>query len=197
LQLPDFQKIEDVILKECAGQELTSKFAKIMGTESHQLGLLLSERLLNIPYELVPPLYDALFDEVAQAGREEMLVPDNKRSFSFKYYLVMSSIYHEKEGKKGGKGIDLISKAEKNKAETGHSRGGDTIYAKLEDEIFRQVAYCSSTFKCKGERAEQYLAETGLVSHKLVMLVPASSIAKFRKELAKMVGPLPPHTWTR
>ena len=48
-----------------------------------------------------------------------------------------------------------------------------------------------------GERAEQYLAETGLVSHKLVMLVSASRIASFRKQLAKMVGPLPPHTWNR
>eukprot|EP00958_Prasinococcus_capsulatus_P024800 scaffold3944_cov361-Prasinococcus_capsulatus_cf.AAC.6 len=77
-----------------------------------QLGLLLSERLLNIPYELVPPLYDALFDEVAQAGREEMLVPDNKRSFSFKYYLVMSSIYHEKVRMPVSHGTNAVTRME-------------------------------------------------------------------------------------
>ncbi|KAH9292635.1 hypothetical protein KI387_042180, partial [Taxus chinensis] len=37
----------------------------------HDVGLLVCERVVNLPFELVPPLYNALFDEVTWATEDE------------------------------------------------------------------------------------------------------------------------------
>ena len=93
LQLADFKEIEATIAKECNGTPLSKTLKHIIENEDSkvcynsprrsswffsyvavyffQLGLLLSERLLNIPYELIPPLHDALFDEILRASNEE------------------------------------------------------------------------------------------------------------------------------
>jgi hypothetical protein len=63
----------------CNLEELWSKHSK-------EVGLLLSERLVNIPIELAPPLYQGLFDEIFWATEDEVrnTIPD------FRY--LMSSI---------------------------------------------------------------------------------------------------------
>ena len=37
----------------------------------HDVGLLVCERVVNIPFELIPPLYDGLFDEVSWVVEDE------------------------------------------------------------------------------------------------------------------------------
>jgi hypothetical protein len=37
------------------------------------VGLLVCRRFVNFPYELVPKLYDALFDEVSWATEDEVI----------------------------------------------------------------------------------------------------------------------------
>ncbi len=63
----------------CNLEELWSKHSK-------EVGLLLSERLVNIPIELAPPLYQGLFDEVFWATEDEVrnTIPD--------FWCLMSSI---------------------------------------------------------------------------------------------------------
>ena len=60
--------------------------------------------------------------------------------------------FRNQEGKKKSKkGIELISKSEREKATNDGKQGADeTIFAKLEDELLLQLADSSSTFKCKG-----------------------------------------------
>lgn len=42
------------------------------GKHAKEVGLLVSERLVNIPIELAPPLYQGLFDEVLWATEDEV-----------------------------------------------------------------------------------------------------------------------------
>lgn len=42
--------------------------------QAHETALLISERLINVPLELAPPLYQGLFEEVAWATEDEVKV---------------------------------------------------------------------------------------------------------------------------
>ena len=50
---------------------------------------------MKIPYALIPPLHDALFDEILRASNEEKSAADTEKSFTYKYYLIISSVYKE------------------------------------------------------------------------------------------------------
>lgn len=43
-----------------------------MGELTKDVGLLVSQRVVNLPPQLLPPLYDALFDEVEWATEDEV-----------------------------------------------------------------------------------------------------------------------------
>lgn len=44
----------------------------LWGKQAHETALLISERLINVPLELAPPLYQGLFEEVAWATEDEV-----------------------------------------------------------------------------------------------------------------------------
>ena len=43
-----------------------------MGEQANDVGLLVSQRVVNLPPQLLPPLHDALFDEVSWATEDEV-----------------------------------------------------------------------------------------------------------------------------
>jgi len=45
------------------------------------VGLLVCRRFVNFPYELVPKLYDALFDEVSWAMEDEVTSSSEKPTY--------------------------------------------------------------------------------------------------------------------
>ena len=53
-----------------------------------QIGLILTERLVNIPSEVVPPMYKMLVEEIGWALEE-------KEPYSFTHYLILSKTYQE------------------------------------------------------------------------------------------------------
>lgn len=56
-------------------------------TSRTHVGLILSERLVNMPVQVVPPMYRMLADEIKWAVDEE-------EPFIFKYYLILTRTYH-------------------------------------------------------------------------------------------------------
>ena len=56
------------------GQEKDVKDALrlLLGEEAQNVGLLVSQRVVNLPPQLLPPLCDALFDEVSWATEDEV-----------------------------------------------------------------------------------------------------------------------------
>ena len=44
----------------------------LLGEEAQNVGLLVSQRVVNLPPQLLPPLYDALFDEISWATEDEV-----------------------------------------------------------------------------------------------------------------------------
>lgn len=57
---------------------------------SAQVGLVLSERLINMPTEIAPPMFRMLTEEITDAV-------EDKEPYEFSHYLVLSKIYREVE----------------------------------------------------------------------------------------------------
>ncbi|GER44665.1 protein BCCIP homolog [Striga asiatica] len=117
-------ELKDYLLKVCRNMDIIAKLKSLVGEHAEDVGLMISQRVVNLPPQLLPPLYDALFDEVEWATEDEP-TKELQNSFRFKYYLIISKIYKHKN-------------ADKNK---GMTKTGEenVIYVKPEDEIFYEL----------------------------------------------------------
>lgn len=93
------------------------------------IGLIFSERLINMPSELAPPLYSMLIDEIEAAV-------EDKEPYEFSHYLILSKTYQELESK-----IDVES--QKRKKAKGDSQ---IYYFHAEDEVLQKHAVAYGNF---------------------------------------------------
>jgi protein BCP1 len=62
--------------------------ALVSPDSSFEVGLILTERVINIPSEVVPPMYTMLLEEISWALEE-------KEPYRFSHYIVLSRVYTE------------------------------------------------------------------------------------------------------
>lgn len=65
-------EIKEFLLKACQEKDVVDGLRLILGEQAQNVGLLVSQRVVNLPPQLLPPLYDALFDEVSWATEDEV-----------------------------------------------------------------------------------------------------------------------------
>ncbi|OVA01484.1 BCP1 family [Macleaya cordata] len=130
------KEIKDFLLEVCDEKDVLGDLRMLLDQQAKNVGLLVSRHVVNFPPELLPPLYSALFDEVAQAAKDE------RRYFSFKVYLLVTRIYkHKKAGKRKG---------------TLKSCSDDPIiYVWPEDEIFHKLSSWSFTFPLRSRQTDE------------------------------------------
>jgi len=97
------------------------------------IGLILTERLINVPSEVVPPMYTMLIEEIQWAIQD-------KEPYDFSHYLILSKTYTEVPSKLDGED-DRPKK--KTKAPGGTF---ETMYFHPEDEVLQRYAICSGGF---------------------------------------------------
>ncbi|EPS74079.1 hypothetical protein M569_00676, partial [Genlisea aurea] len=85
-------ELKDYLLKLCQDVDIKSKLKSFLGENGHDVGLIISQRVVNLPPQILPPLYDALFDEIRWATEDEP-TDELRNSFRFKNYLIISKIY--------------------------------------------------------------------------------------------------------
>lgn len=152
-------------------EESILNLRSLLGEQSQDVGLLVSQRVMNLPPQLLPPLYDALFDEISWATEDE-LTEELRHSFRFKFYLLVSKIYKHKNADKKKVSCSTSDEA--------------IIYIKPEDEIFLKLSSWSLDFPLR----TQQLATQELKSYRLrglVMAVEASKISTFREQLHSLI----------
>ncbi|RWW80889.1 hypothetical protein BHE74_00010751 [Ensete ventricosum] len=64
---------KEYLLQVCPDEGLRKRLKPFLEEQVSDVGLLVSQRFVNCPYQLVPPLYDALFDEVSWATEDEVV----------------------------------------------------------------------------------------------------------------------------
>ena len=66
------EELKEFLLKVCQEKDVIKDLGLLMGEQAHDVGLLVSQRVVNFPPQLLPPLHDALFDEVSWATEDEV-----------------------------------------------------------------------------------------------------------------------------
>nr|XP_016460954.1 PREDICTED: protein BCCIP homolog [Nicotiana tabacum]XP_016460955.1 PREDICTED: protein BCCIP homolog [Nicotiana tabacum] len=160
---------KEFLLKACHQKDVYTKLRLFLGDQAKAVGLLVSQRVVNLPPQLLPPLYDALFDEVSWAIEDEP-TEELRNSFCFKFYLVISKIYKHKNA------------VEQN----GPSGDQTVVYIKAEDEIFLELSSWSFSFPLHTQlvRTDE-LKDYRLTG--LVMAIDASKIPTFRQKLHSLI----------
>ncbi|KAB1205765.1 hypothetical protein CJ030_MR7G028050 [Morella rubra] len=165
-------ELKEFLLKECQEKGIVDDLRSLFGEQVQNVGLLVSQRVVNLPPQLLPPLYDALFDEVSWATEDEP-TEELRNSFRFKTYILVSKIYKHKNADQKKKLRNDIDEA--------------IIYTKPEDEIFHRLSLWSFDFPLQ----TQQVASHELKNYRfmgLVMAVEAEKVATFRLELKSLIN---------
>ncbi|KAF5909070.1 BRCA2 and CDKN1A-interacting protein, partial [Clarias magur] len=86
------EQIKDLVLGQCekvCSAAVQEQFHQVMEDTSQSIGLLLSERFINVPPQIALPLYTQLLDEMSEAQRT------NKPSGKCHYWLMISKTCQE------------------------------------------------------------------------------------------------------
>eukprot|EP00249_Psilotum_nudum_P008325 c21194_g1_i1 orf=550-1500(-) len=183
------KEIGNFLIGKSDQKQHATKLEAFLKQYPHDVGLLVSERLINLPVELALPLHEGLFDEISWATEDE---PSQalRDAYKFKFYLLMTRVFEElpkrkakgngrKAKKEGGNMLNI-----KNREDSGES--GKFIYIKPEDEIFHEMSIWFYTFPASNEPLAAH--ETKRMRQLgLVMAVAAEQIPVFRSQLAALV----------
>ena len=108
-------------------------------TSKAEVGLILTERLINIPPQLAPPMYKMLLEEISWAVEE-------KEPYTFSHFLVLSKTYVEVES--------TLDRPEKKKKK-GEEAKKEIFYFHAEDEILHRNAVAHGDFSYVREGDEE------------------------------------------
>lgn len=167
------RELKEFLVGVCGDENVKRKLKVLLEQQASDVGLLVSQRFVNCPHQLVPPLYDALFDEVSWAMEDEP-TKELRKSFCFKFYLLVTRIYENKQSNHSN------AKAKNNSEEP-------IIYLKVEDEVFNEMSSFSFTFHlhsspCVPHELRNYRAMG------LVMVINADVVPKFRENLKSLLA---------
>ncbi|CAN6476238.1 unnamed protein product [Victoria cruziana] len=163
-------ELKEFLLQNCHEVDVRARLRTILEEHAQDMGLLVSQRMINLPIELLPPLYDALFDEISWATEDEP-TEELRNSFCFKYYLIVTRFYMKGTGQSNKMSNDQNEES--------------VIYVKMEDKILHKLCSWSFTFP-----TEQIVANElrNYVCLGLVMLVESEKISAYRTELNSLVN---------
>ncbi|XWS44799.1 hypothetical protein CRYUN_Cryun15aG0079500 [Craigia yunnanensis] len=85
-------ELKEFLLNICQEKDKIGNLRSLLEDKAQNVGLLVSQCVVNLPPKLLPHLYDALFDEVSWATEDEP-TEELRNSFHFNFYIVVSKIY--------------------------------------------------------------------------------------------------------
>lgn len=128
------KQLASYLLSKAAAEPSLSALQSLLAPESTaQVGLVLSERFINMPHQIVPPLYTMLQEELAEAVRQ-------KEPYEFTHYLIISKCYTEVASKLD---VEDNPPSKKNKAAGAKA---EVFYFHPEDEMWQKHAAAHAGF---------------------------------------------------
>jgi len=90
----DFVKqIKKYFLGKVSDETKRKELQSLFDDTSKSLGLIINERMINVPPEIAPPMHKTLYEEIQLAHEDE---EDKENSpWKFDNYLLVTSIYNE------------------------------------------------------------------------------------------------------
>ncbi|KAM4034365.1 BRCA2 and CDKN1A-interacting protein [Anomaloglossus baeobatrachus] len=173
--VPCAEQIKELILSHCekiCDQITVQQLEKIFNDNSKPVGLLLSERFINVPAQIALPMHQQLQKELAEAQRT------NKPCGKCYYYLIISKTFTEAAKKSRGAGTQGKE---------------EMMFANAEEEFFYENATLKFNYSVQGECDTQLAGkwsfdDVPMKPLRTVMLVPAdrmnSIMEKFKEYLS-------------
>ncbi|XP_072280783.1 BRCA2 and CDKN1A-interacting protein [Pyxicephalus adspersus] len=173
---PCAEQVKELILSHCeknCDQNTVEQLDKVLNDNSKPVGLLLSERFINVPAQIALPMHQQLQKELAEVQRT------NKPCSKCYYYLIIGKTFTEPEKKSTGGG--------------GPQGKQEIMFANAEDEFFYEKAIMKFNYSVQDECDSQLggrwsFDDVPMKPFRTVMLVPAdrmnSIIEKFKEYLS-------------
>ena len=79
------------LLQRCASPAERETLQKLFTPAADSVGFLISERLVNMPMQLVPVAYDSLLQDIDWAMKNEV-DQEERKSFNFKKFILMAEV---------------------------------------------------------------------------------------------------------
>ncbi|KAF2645903.1 hypothetical protein P280DRAFT_465642 [Massarina eburnea CBS 473.64] len=140
---------------------------------SAEVGLIIAERLLNMPTALVPPMYNMLLEEIGWALEE-------KEPYAFTHYLILSKTYNEIESI-----LPTADQPPSKKKKGGKGSGGnaEVFYFHPEDEVLQKhsAAWGNYDYESAADEgasdSKRVFQEVGIKPQGHLMLIEANKFA--------------------
>ncbi|KLU82591.1 hypothetical protein MAPG_01663 [Magnaporthiopsis poae ATCC 64411] len=148
------------------------------GGNKHAVGLVLADRLINMPSEIVPPMYRLLVDEIEAAV-------EDKEPYEFSHYLIISKTYTEVESN-----LEMETERKKKKAK----EEAPFFYFHAEDEVLQKhaLAYGSYPYSRADEAvadSKRAFQEMGVKSQGHMILIEAAKFEGAVKAIGDYLSP--------
>ncbi len=155
--------------------ESLAPIPELLASGQH-VGLILSERLINMPSDVAPPLYSMLVEEIEAAV-------EDKEPYEFTHYLIVSKTYHEIES----------TLAEERKKKKGR-QDSTLFYFHPEDEVLQKhaMAYGSYPFTKTDDAvadSKRAFQEMGVMPMGSMILIESSKFADAVKAVGEYLNP--------
>ncbi|POM75032.1 BCCIP family protein, partial [Phytophthora palmivora] len=147
------QQVLQYVTKKCPSADLP-KLQQILNSKN--VGLVLNERMVNLPYQLVPALHSALHEDIEWAIENEE-TEELRNSFKMDYFLILATCTEEKSGSSGSK------KGKKTKMTYEQTA---KFFHNFEDEFLEQEAELTFSFDTpliERERVDKSTKDAGVM----------------------------------
>ncbi|KAJ8103106.1 p21-C-terminal region-binding protein-domain-containing protein [Lipomyces tetrasporus] len=138
---PAIRQITNYILsKTKANEAFNKKLNELLADDAKSnTGIIFSERLINMPTEVAPPMYRMLYDEIQRAI-------NTAEQYQFDYYIIISKSFTEIASR-----IDEEDERPKKKKKNREANRSETFYFHAEDEIIQRKSEHHMTYKFSNE----------------------------------------------
>nr|OQO26395.1 hypothetical protein B0A51_05581 [Rachicladosporium sp. CCFEE 5018] len=155
-------------------------------TSKAQVGLILTERMINMPHQVVPPMYNMLQEELSWALEE-------KEPYEFTHYLLVAKVYTEVASVLDAEPEPPTPKKQKKKA-AAKAAEEEMFYFHPEDEVLQQhaLAYGCYEFERQADEgasdAKRAFQELGVRPQGSVILIEAGKFAGAVEAVKEYLG---------
>ncbi|KAK6888438.1 Protein BCP1 [Candida tropicalis] len=170
----------NIMLKKLLSIENTTKNSKKLKT-----GLIISERFINMPVEVIPPMYKMLLEEMEKAEESHEL-------YEFDYFLIISRVYQlvdpvEQEEPES-------NKSKKKKISSSDPKPIEMDYFHMEDQVLEEYANYKGVFEYSNENKQEtdsrrVFTEYGIDPKLSLILIDKDNLAKAVIEMANQFPP--------
>lgn len=173
-EVPCVEEVKEMLLEQCeksCPHSTTEQWEKILNDTSKTVGLLLSERFINVPPQIALPLHKQLLEEMAEAQRT------NKPSGKCHYCLMIS-----KTCKEVPKNIP-----------SGAPQKDEMMFVNAEEEFFYEQATMKFNYSVQ-EESDSCLSgrwsfdDVPMKPYRTVMLIPADRMTIIMDKLKEYLS---------